>query len=518
MYYPRWKTWLILAICALGLVLAAPNLMRDRTGQWPSWLQPVNLGLDLQGGSHLLLQVEVGAVVKEQLTSLVEAARSALREQRIRYADLGISGEVMAVKLLDPATYDQTRDILRKLGGQDTTVEISADGRATVRYTEAAQQARAKLAVDQSIEIVRRRVDEFGTREPTIVRQGVDRIVVQVPGLTDPERLKGLLDKTAKLNFHLVDGSVSPEEAQRGRVPPGSMLLPSADEKGPGQYVVRRKVEVGGDALVDAQPTFQTNEPVVSFRFNAAGGKRFGDVTGHNVGKQLAVVLDDKVISAPVIREPILGGSGIISGSFTVQTANDLALLLRAGALPAPLTILEERTVGPDLGADSIKAGAIACAVGLVLVVVFMVVIYGLFGVFANIALFINLALLMGILSILGATLTLPGIAGIVLTMGMAVDSNVLIFERMREESDLGRTAINAMVAGFDRAFITILDSQLTTLIAGILLFQFGTGPVRGFAVTLTVGLATSMFTAIWVTRLMLQAWARSRKPTTLPI
>lgn len=518
MYYPRWKTWLILVLCAVGILFAAPNLMRDKMDRLPAWLQPVNLGLDLQGGSHLLLEVDVGAVNKEQLTGLVEAARGALRDARIRYSDLGVDGGAMTVKLLDPAGYDQAREILRKVGGDDTTIDIAADGRATVRYTEVAQKARAKLAVDQSIEIVRRRVDELGTREPTIVRQGEDRIVVQLPGLDDPERIKSLLGKTAKLTFHLVDGSVSPEEAQRGRVPPGSVLMPSSDPKGPPNYVVRRKVEVGGDALVDAQPTFQTNEAVVSFRFSAAGGKRFGDVTAQNVGRQLAIVLDEKVISAPVIREPILGGSGVISGSFTVQSANDLALLLRAGALPAPLTILEERTVGPDLGADSIKAGAIACAVSLVLVIIFMVVIYGLFGVFANIALLINLSLLVGVLSALGATLTLPGIAGIVLTLGMAVDANVLIFERMREESDNGRSVINAMVAGFDRAFITILDSQLTTLVAGILLFQFGTGPVRGFAVTLTVGLATSMFTAIWVTRLMLQAWARSRKPTTMPI
>lgn len=518
MYYPRWKTWLILAVCALGIVLAAPNLMRDKTAQLPSWLQPVNLGLDLQGGSHLLMEVDIASVMTEQLTGLVEKARSDLRDAKIRYVDLGLDGQAVTLKVLDTSAHDQALALLKKMEPQDTTAEMAADGRATVRYTEAAVQTRKKQVVDQSIEIVRRRVDELGTREPTIVRQGDDRIVVQVPGLTDPQRLKDLLGKTAKMTFHLVDESVSPDDIQRGRVPPGSMKLASADAKDAAYYVVRRKVEVSGDALTDAQPSFQTNEPVVSFRFNTAGGKRFGDITSHNVGKRFAIVLDEKVISAPVIREPILGGSGIISGSFTVQSANDLALLLRAGALPAPLTILEERTVGPDLGADSIRAGAIACAVGLVLVIATMIVMYGLFGVFANIALLVNLGLLMGVLSALGATLTLPGIAGIVLTMGMAVDSNVLIFERMREESNLGRSTINAMTAGFDRAFTTILDSQLTTLIAGILLFQFGTGPVRGFAVTLTVGLATSMFTAIWVTRLMLQAWARSRKPTTLPI
>lgn len=518
MFYPRWKSLLILALCAIGILFAVPNVLpRNAVDSLPGWLQPVNLGLDLQGGSHLLLEVEVQAVVKEQLTGLVEAARTALREQRIRYADLNVERNAVTVRLLDPEARDQAVQILRKLD-PDTTIELRDDGTAILRYTEQALAVRQKSAVDQSIEIVRRRVDELGTREPTIMRQGEDRILVQLPGVDDPDRIKNLLGKTAKLTFHLVDSTVTAEEAARGRVPPGTQLLPSQDPTGPQAYVVRRKVEVGGDALVDAQPSFQNNEPVVSFRFNALGGKRFGDVTAASVGKQLAIVLDEKVISAPVIREPILGGSGVISGSFSVQSANDLALLLRAGALPAPLTILEERTVGPDLGADSIRAGAVASVVALVLVIAFMFAIYGLFGLFANLAVIINLGLLLGVLSALGATLTLPGIAGIVLTLGMAVDSNVLIYERMREESRLGRSPLNAMTAGFDRAFVTILDSQLTTLVAAILLFQFGSGPIRGFAVTLAVGLATSMFTAIWVTRLMLSAWARRAKPQALPI
>ncbi len=518
MHYPRWKTLLILFLCFGGLLFAVPNVLPRQTADaLPGWLQPVNLGLDLQGGSHLLLEVETGAVVKEQLTGLVDAVRGALRDQRIRYADLGIHGSAVTVKILDAEAREQTREILRKLD-PSTTVDIRDDGTATLTYTEQALLERQKAAVDQSIEIVRRRVDELGTREPTIMRQGEDRILVQLPGVDDPDRIKNLLGKTAKLTFHLVDPTVTAEEAGRGRVPPGTMLLSSQDPQGPAAYVVRRKVEIGGDALVDAQPTFQNNEPVVSFRFNALGGKRFGDLSTANVGKQLAIVLDEKVISAPVIREPILGGSGVISGSFSVQSANDLALLLRAGALPAPLTILEERTVGPDLGADSIRAGAIACVIGLALVVAFMVVVYGLFGWFANVALFVNLGLLLGLLSVLGATLTLPGIAGVVLTLGMAVDSNVLIFERKREEVRLRRSTMNAMVAGFDRAFVTILDSQLTTLVAAVLLFQFGSGPIRGFAVTLAIGLGTSMFTAIWVTRLILHVWARRTKPQVLPI
>jgi preprotein translocase subunit SecD len=518
MVYPRWKSWLILALCAVGLLYASPNMMRDREAQLPHWLRPVNLGLDLQGGVHLLLEVQIGAVYKEQLTSLVEGARSALREARLRYSDLGTDGEALTVKLLDASTYDQARDILRKLGGPDMAVEIGPDGKASMRFTDQAKMARAKLAVEQSIGVVRRRIDELGTREPTIMRQGEDRIVVQLPGESNPERVKELIGKTAKMNFHLVDNSVSPEEAQRGRVPPGSILLPSADSKGPGQYVVRRKVEVGGDALADAQPTFQNNEPVVSFRFNTAGGKKFGEVTAQSVGKQLAIVLDNKVISAPVIREPILGGNGVISGSFTIQGANDLALLLRAGALPAPLIFLEERTVGPDLGADSIKAGAIASVLGVVLVAIFMVVFYGLFGLFADIALAVNMVLLLGALSAMGATLTLPGIAGMVLTMGMAVDANVLIYERMREEARHGRTLVSAMQTGFDRAFTTILDANLAHLMAGLLMFQFGSGPVRGFAVTLAVGVLTSMFTSIWVTRLIMSYWLRWAKPRALPL
>lgn len=518
MFYPRWKTLLILGICLVGFVFASPNVLPNKTvAALPSWLQPVNLGLDLQGGSHLLLEVEVEAVFKEQLTGLVDGLRGGLREAKIRYADLGVQGRSVTVKLLDAETREQARGIIRKLD-PDTNVELRPDGTAVITYTEQAQALRKKAAIDQSIEIVRRRVDELGTREPTIMRQGEGRILVQLPGVGDPDRIKNLLGKTAKLTFHLVEPTVSAEEAARGRVPPGTQLMPSADPKGPPAYVVRRKVEVGGDALIDSQPSFQNNEAVVSFRFNAAGGKRFGDVTAANTGKQLAIVLDEKVISAPVIREPILGGSGVISGSFTTQGATDLALLLRAGALPAPLTILEERTVGPDLGADSIRAGAVASVVALIGVIAFMFAVYGLFGLFANLAVVINLVLLLGVLSALGATLTLPGIAGIVLTLGMAVDSNVLIYERMREESRLGRTPINALFAGFDRAFVTILDSQLTTLVAAILLFQFGSGPIRGFAVTLALGLATSMFTAIWVTRLMLQAWARRAKPQVLPI
>jgi preprotein translocase subunit SecD len=517
--YPKWKLILVLAICGLGFVLASPNIMPD---SWrvklPAFMQPVSLGLDLQGGSHLLLEVDVAAVAKEQLNALVESVRTSLRKEQIRYQDLGVeSGNAVIFKVADAEMREKARGIVRKLEAGIST-DTRDDGAVLLRYTEQSQIERRNSAITQSIEIVRRRIDELGTRESTIIRQGDSRILVQLPGVDDPERIKRLLGKTAKLTFHLVDYSVSLDDATVGRVPPGSQLLQSAEGGRSPAVVIKKRIELGGETLVDSQPNFQDGQPVVSFRFNAQGAKKFGAITQENTGKQFAIVLDGKVISAPVIREPILGGSGQISGSFTVQGAQDLALLLRAGALPAPLTILEERTVGPDLGADSIRAGKIASLLGLALVVVFMILFYGIFGLFANIALVINLVLLLGVLSVLGATLTLPGIAGIVLTMGMAVDANVLIYERMREEASNGRTVISAIAAGFERAFVTIVDANLTTLIAAGLLFQFGTGPVRGFAVVLAMGLLTSMFTAIMVTRLMIVQWLHVKRPTSLPV
>jgi protein-export membrane protein SecD len=407
----------------------------------------------------------------------------------------------------------------------ELTVEIASDGAGTMRFSTASTEARRRQAVEQSIEIIRRRIDETGTKEPTIQREGANRILVQLPGVDNPEHVKALLGRTAKLTFQLVDQSVSVEDARRGRLPPGDEILPSAEDGrgsrnsgSQGAYVVRKRAMVGGEMLVDAQATFQNNEPVVSFRFDSVGARRFGDVTRENVGKPFAIVLDNKVISAPVIREAITGGSGIISGSFTVQSASDLALLLRAGALPAPITILEERSVGAELGADSIRAGTLASIIGVGLVVIFMVLFYGLFGVFADIALFFNLCLLLAALSLLGATLTLPGIAGIALTMGMAVDANVLIYERIKEEVRSGRSILSALEAGFSRAFGTILDSHVTTLVAGILLYWLGSGPVKGFAVTLSIGVLTSLFSAILVTRLQIVTWVRQSKPKAIPL
>lgn len=519
-HFPKWKIAVVVLTSLLGIIFAAPNLLtREQTDRLPSWLQPVSLGLDLQGGSYLLLEVDTAYVVREQLNSLVEGIRTTLRKEKIKYSELAAKGDQVTVRVMEPEERSRARDFLRKLDG-DAALETRDDGLMVLKYSEEALKRRKLSAVEQSVEIVRRRIDELGTREPSIQRQGEDRIVVQLPGVKDPDRIKSLLGKTAKLTFHLLDDSATADEAAKGRIPPGSMVLPSAErERGmPETYVVRKRVEVGGDMLVDSKATYSDGRPVVSFRFNSVGGKKFGDATRDSAGKFLAIVLDEKVISAPRINEPILGGSGIISGSFTVQQAQDLSLLLRAGALPAPLQVLEERTVGPDLGADSIKAGAIASLLGLVLVVVLMITIYGTLGLLADIAMVLNLVLLLAALSLLGATLTLPGIAGIVLTMGMAVDANVLIYERMREEQRNGRTVMSAMQAGYDRAFATIFDAHVTTLVAGALLFQFGTGPVRGFAVTLSLGLLASLYTAVLVNRILVFSWVSWRRLKSLPL
>ena len=508
----------------LGVVIAAPNLLDQKTADnLPRWLphKQVNLGLDLQGGSHLLLEVKVSVVLRERLESIVDAIRVVLRKNRIGYTRLGLQGNTVNFSVRKISDVEKAQKLVKEVE-QDLEITVE-DDKISLNFNEKSLRNIKSSAVDQSIEIVRRRIDETGTREPAIQRQGQDRILVQVPGLSDPERLKRLLGKTAKMSFHLLDHKGSMADALQGRIPPGAMLLASTEETSKGQsrrYLVKKRVAVGGDRLIDSQPSFdsRTGEPIVNFRFDTLGGKKFGDVTKKNVNRPFAIVLDGKVISAPVIREPILGGSGQISGNFTISGAQDLALLLRAGALPAPLTILEERSVGPGLGADSIAAGKIASIIGLILVIVFMVIIYGVFGFFADIALLVNMVLILGSLSLLQATLTLPGIAGIVLTIGMAVDANVLVFERIREEVRAGRTPISAIDSGYSRAITTIVDANLTTLIAALILFYFGSGPVRGFAVTLSIGIVSSMFTAIMLTRLMVVAWIRNRRVTEVPI
>src|ERR1700730_9472690 len=530
LHFTRWKALAIILASVVICLMTVPSLLPPATFQsLPSALQRrLVLGLDLQGGSHILLEVDSNAVRKERAETLRDDVRRVLREARVGYSNLAIQNLTVQVRVREeadvPEAIRRLRELSSPLGGflsgtgqRDIEVTDAGGGLITLTITPGGITQRIRQAVDQSIEIVRRRVDELGTVEPLIQRQGNDRILVQVPGLQDPSRLKALLGKTAKLTFRLVDLSMTPQQALEGRPPPESELLYSRDKL---PYVIERRVMVSGEDLVDAQPGFdpQTREPVVNFRFNNSGGRRFALVTQENVGKPFAIVLDNEVISAPVIRTAITGGAGQISGSFTVQSANDLAVLLRAGALPAPLTIIEERTVGPGLGQDSIEKGGLAAYVGSIMVIVFMLVTYRLFGVFANVAVAINIAMIFGVLSLLNATLTLPGIAGIVLTVGIAVDSNVLIYERIREELRGGRNAISAIDAGFKRALSTILDSNITTFIAAAVLFYIGTGPVRGFAVTLGIGIITTVFTAFTLTRLIVAGWVRWKRPQSVPI
>ncbi|UGY14494.1 protein translocase subunit SecD [Bradyrhizobium septentrionale] len=532
LYFTRWRALGIILTALVVCLCAVPNFFPEaQVKTWPAWAQRrLVLGLDLQGGSYLLLEVDSNYVKKEKLDQIRDDVRRVLREAKIVYTGLNVRNEAVEVRIskdTDQATaLSKLRDLSQPLGGLlgssgQRSLDVADAGGGLIRLTvpQAAITERIRQTIEQSIQIVERRVNELGTVEPVIQRQGTDRILVQVPGLQDPTRLKELLGKTAKMEFRMVDSSVSPDQAQQGRLPPDSELLMSASPP-PVPYVVKKQVLVSGGELSDAQPGFdqRTGEAIVSFKFNTSGARKFAQATAENVGQPFAIVLDNKVISAPVIREPITGGQGQISGSFTVQSANDLAILMRAGALPAPLTVIEERTVGPGLGQDSIEKGELAAYVGSILVIVFMLITYRLFGVFANIAVAINVAMIFGLLSLLNATLTLPGIAGIVLTVGIAVDSNVLIYERIREELRGGRNAISAIDAGFKRALATILDSNITTFIAAAVLFYIGTGPVRGFAVTLGIGIITTVFTAFTLTRLIVAGWVRWKRPQTVPI
>ena len=522
---PRWQVILIALVVLLGIIYALPNVLltrdqAERMADEGSLIphQQISLGLDLQGGVYLLAGVDLSYVHERDRQSLMDEVGSALNGAGLGAAQVAIAGGAVEVTLPEGADADAARSAIR---GQrpDVLIDTAGNGRLRVSLTEVAQRDRANAAMQQAIEVVRRRVDATGTREASIQRQGSDRIVIQVPGFDDPGRLKDIIGKQAVMTFRFVNENLSPG----ARIPPTYEVLPAAEAERragfPESYVVSKRVMVDGDHLTDAQATFDENgRPAVSFSFDSLGAKRFGDATRDNIGRIFAIILDNTVISAPRIQSAITGGNGIITGSFTVQEAQDLALLLRAGALPAPLEYLEERTVGPGLGADSIRAGQIASVIGFVLVIAFMILIYGLLGAMASAALFVNLILLLAALSALQATLTLPGIAGIVLTMGMAVDANVLIFERVREEFHGGRGPVTAIDAGYRRAMATIWDANLTTLIAGLLLFQFGTGPIKGFAVTLSLGLITSMFSAIMVTRLIAVIWLRRRRPQTLAI
>jgi preprotein translocase subunit SecD len=532
LYFTRWKALGIILIALAVCLCAVPNFFSEATVKtWPTWAQRrLVLGLDLQGGSYLLLEVDANAVKKDKLDQLRDDVRRILRDAKIAYTGLAAKADSVEVRVSKdtdaPTALAKLRELSQPLGGLlgsngQRSLEVSDAGGGLIRLTipPAAITDRTRQAVEQSITIIEKRVNELGTVEPLIQRQGVDRILVQVPGLQDPTRLKAVIGTTAKMDFRMVDTTVPPDQAVRGQVPPDSEVLPSAENPNT-PYVIKKQVLVSGGDLTDAQPGFdqRNGQPIVSFKFNTSGSRKFAQATTENVKQPFAIVLDNKVISAPVIQEPITGGQGQISGNFTVQQANDLAILLRAGALPAPLTIIEERTVGPGLGQDSIDSGERAAYVGSILVIVFMLLTYRLFGVFANIAVAINVAMIFGVLSLLNATLTLPGIAGIVLTVGIAVDSNVLIYERIREELRGGRTAISAIDAGFKRALSTILDSNITTFIAAAVLFYIGTGPVRGFAVTLGIGIITTVFTAFELTRLIVAGWVRWKRPHGVPI
>ena len=526
--FSRWKILAIVLTCLAGIAFSVPNFFSKETvASWPSWLpkKQLSLGLDLKGGAHLLLAMDANELRKDWLQNIREDVRKQLRDAKIGFTAIGVTGTGIQVTLLKPEETNKAEAELKKLiqpignailGSSGTTLKVETGataGQITVTPTEQAFNERLSSAASAAVETVNRRVNALGTTEPNIVRQGADRILVQVPGFDDTKSLKELIGKTAKLTFHDVHPQIRADEAQATRVPLGYKIYPS-DTQGESALVLREVPVVPGDDLVDAQPGFdhRTNEPIISFRFNQAGARKFGTFTKDNVGRPFAIVLDNKVLSAPVIREAILGGSGQISGSFTVETANQLAIQLRSGALPTPLTVIEERTVGPSLGADSITAGVRAGIIGGLATLIMTITVYGTFGVYAVIGLILNGFLIVGLMTAVGSTLTLPGIAGLVLTIGMAVDANVLIFERIREELRAGKSAIASIDAGFTRAMVTIADSQLTTLVAAFIMFWLGSGPIRGFAVTLTIGIFTSVFTAVTVTRLLIAFWLRNAK------
>mgnify|MGYP001175611000 CR=1 FL=1 len=538
LHFSRWKIIGIVLTCFAGILFALPNFFSKATvDSWPNFLpkKQLSLGLDLRGGAHLLLEMDTNELRKDWLQSIREDVRKQLREARIGFTGIGVSGNAIQVNLLNPDDTDKAFTELKKLvqpignailgtSGQNLDVTKGPQaGVLLVAPTEQAFNERMTAAAGAAVETVSRRVNSLGTVEPNIVRQGNSRILVQAPGFDDTASLKKVIGQTAKLSFHEVNPNLSAAEAEATRVPIGYKIYPSADQTD--QALVLKEVPVvQGDDLVDAQPGFdqRTNEPIISFRFNQSGARKFGNFTKDNVGRPFAIVLDNKVLSAPVVREPILGGSGQISGSFTVDSANQLAIQLRSGALPTPLTIVEERTVGPSLGADSIDDGIRAGIIGSIATVFLTVLVYGTFGMFACVGLVIHLVLTLALMTLIGSTLTLPGIAGLVLGVAMAVDANVLIYERIREEVRSGKSPIAAIDAGFSRAFITIADSQLTTLACAAIMFWLGSGPIRGFAVTLSIGIMTSIFASVTVVRLLIYYWLKAnptlRKSADLPV
>jgi preprotein translocase subunit SecD len=521
----RWKIFLVVASLLFGLVFTLPNLLPG--GVLPSWAphQRLNLGLDLQGGSYLLLEVDTEALRKERLTNLTEDVRTKLQEAQIDFGGLGVVGDTITVRITDPTKVDAAYTLLNNqlgerllTGGRDIIVQRVADQQIRVSFVPQAANAAARDAVSRSIEIIRKRIDALGTKEPGITQQGTNRIVVEAPGESDPEKLKAVIGKTAKLTFQMVDSEIAPEDVAAGRIPPDDVLLPSDDGFAPA-YVVKRRSVVTGEMLTSASGSHDENNlPAVAFSFNAIGTQRFAQVTSQNLGKPFAIVLDGRIISAPRINSAITGGSGIITGHFTEDSAHELALLLKTGALPAPLNVVEERTVGAELGADAVRAGAISLAIGAAAIFVFIILAYGLFGIFAAIALVINVLMIVGAMSLTQATLTLPGIAGLILTMAVAVDANVLIYERMRDEANTGRGPMASADTGYRRALTSIIDANVTTMISALIMFQFGAGPVKGFAWTLSIGVITSVFTAVLVTQVLIGWWFRAVRPKSLPI
>jgi preprotein translocase subunit SecD len=535
LHFARWRVILVVLLTALGVITALPNVLPEQVrNALPGFLprDSVNLGLDLRGGSSLLLEVDTAALKHQRLEAIADQMAQKLRDTspRIAYGGRGVVGDAARIRLVNPADGERAMTSLREIIGQvetrsmsggkpDLALTLLPDGTVEARITSEALVALQRDAAARSIEVIRRRVDPTGASEVSIARQGNDRISVQAPGESDPAALKSRIGQTALLTFHLVDDQADMEQVSAGRIPPRDMVAEPYTQGDAPELVIRRPALTGQSLQnASARADQQTGQYQIAFQLDSAGARTFCRLSTTYTGKRFAILLDDKVLTAPVIREPICGGSGVIDGSFTAQTASELALLLRAGALPVPLTVIEERSVGAELGQDAINAGSVSGIVASVAVIAFMVLAYGLFGVFACLALVINVIMIIGAMSVAGATLSLPGIAGLVLTIGMAVDANVLIYERMREETANGRGAAISIDAGFNRALVTIIDSHLTQIGVALILFQFGHGPVRGFAWTLSIGVITSVITATLVTQYFIYLWFRAVRPKQLPI
>src|SRR4051794_11374393 len=527
--FPKWKIWLVSLVVAAGVLLSIPSLLAGTpyASAWPKWLPSykISLGLDLAGGSHLLLEADAADAQKQRLQAMEDSVATELRrDPRIDIGDISTAGGRLSFMVRNPTQLDAAVERMRKLtqpvgltGNRDWDVQVVNSTTVVLIPTASGSAQALKDAMGVARDVVRRRIDPSGTKEITVITEGGNRILVEVPGVEDPEALKRLIGQTARLEFKLVDLSANPQDVQQGRAPPGSQVLPMAD--GNGSIAVKRRVMVSGDQLTDAKQGFdQDGRPDIDFTFNTAGARRFGRTTQENVGKPFAIILDDRVLSAPNINEPILGGRAQITGSFTVQSAHDLSVSLASGKLPVKLNVIEERSIGPDLGKDSIHKGVIASLVGTFGVILFMLVTYGRFGVYATIALVVNAFLILGIMAMFNATLTLPGIAGFILTIGAAVDANVLINERIREEIRRGRRLIDAVETGYHEAFRAIFDANVTHVISAAIMAYFGSGPVRGFAVVLLIGVVTSVFTAVYFTRMLVALWIRRTRPRALYI